>query len=448
MNDCQHPPASLPANVIAILAEALSCQTVSIEGLWATLKAEIWQHPEVTLQADEVDRFNKIALKFETYITSNAPRGCSKWVLHLLPPPHKAEHARVLVLPHGADSQMARIKPALHERNKETEGTGQENYAHACKQCFIITENDKGERFKLHAALCDGNSIGHRCCRVHDCQEPLPTTSHRFCVKHTLEVGWQCSVKDCTTASSKEHWTCELPEHRAKETQYFEQGKALFQLQARLRRAGMVSDTDALSTVLDVEEDSRCDGKSPTGNQLRALFNQGRTHNGQLIVRPCGVVISRATFFGSEAVSSVHEFGKAMFPTPESTPEYFVFDNNCKLQAHINTIGDQHFANTGMPVDVFHFKSKHKVSDTFCQRHCNPAAFPELINKDNKWVINTSICEQINVWFGKFRAIIQDMEVTRYNFFLDEMIKRHNRHIIEELKRDKQEPWSIPIAFK
>ncbi|KAG6913956.1 hypothetical protein DXG01_003298 [Tephrocybe rancida] len=204
---------------------------------------------------------------------------------------------------------------------------------------------------------------------------------------------------------------------------------------------------DPITQVDDVEDEPEdaCNGKPPTGNRLRAVLRMGRTHNEQLIMWACGVITSRATFFGSEGIASVYDFLKATFPTPESTPEYFVFDNNCKLQAHIQTINDHDFDNTGMPVDVFHFKSKHKVTDTFCQDFCNPAAFPELIDK-GEWKVNPSICEETNVWFGGYQAIVQDMEVTRYNFFLDEMIKRHNHHVVEELEVQGKHPWCTPIT--
>ena len=129
---------------------------------------------------------------------------------------------------------------------------------------------------------------------------------------------------------------------------------------------------------------------------------------------------------------------------PKSTPEYFIFDLNCKLQCHAEVIGDGHFERTGMPVDVFHFKSKHKESDTYCQQFCNPAAFPELINGD-KWHINTSICKQTNVWLGGYQAILHDMESTRYNFYLDEMIKHCNCFVVAELEWKGHEPWLIPM---
>lgn len=95
-------------------------------------------------------------------------------------------------------------------------------------------------------------------------------------------------------------------------------------------------------------------------------------------------------------------------------------------------------------MDVFHFRTKHKITDTHCQQYCNPAAFPELI-QDGKWRVNTSICEQTNVWLGGYQAILHDMEVTRYNFYLDEMIKRQNHYVVSELEQHGRRPWSIPI---
>ena len=122
-----------------------------------------------------------------------------------------------------------------------------------------------------------------------------------------------------------------------------------------------------------------------------------------------------------------------------------MFDNNCKLDAHLKHTNDHTFDDTGRPVDVFHFTTKHKLTDTHCQRNCNPAAFPELI-QDGRWRINMSICEQTNVWIGGYQAILRDMEGVCYNFFLDEMIKRKNRYIIRRLQAKGHTPWNIPDA--
>ena len=125
----------------------------------------------------------------------------------------------------------------------------------------------------------------------------------------------------------------------------------------------------------------------------------------------------------------------ATFPSSESMPEILIHDNNCKLRLHLEATNNQYFKDTGLPVDVFHFHAKHKISDISCQRYCNPAAFPDLI-RDGKWRVNSSICEKTNAWFGRFLPIVREMEATRYGFFLNEMIKRRNRHTFEKLKQE------------
>jgi hypothetical protein len=80
-------------------------------------------------------------------------------------------------------------------------------------------------------------------------------------------------------------------------------------------------------------------------------------------------------------------------------PDHIFFDNNCPLAKMVKD--DPFFHDIGLTVDVFHFKSKHSETDTFCQTHCNPAAFPELSTEDSKgWYFNSSIAEQTNVWLG------------------------------------------------
>ncbi|KAJ7508142.1 hypothetical protein B0H11DRAFT_1704742 [Mycena galericulata] len=358
----------------------------------------------------------------------------------------KSEHGGILVLPHDEASQSDRLQPALAERNSAMEGTGQECYTHACDLCFVVVEDEQGQLMKIQAAACDGNTIGHRSCKVHDCKNPLPSLRQHFCADHQ-HLKLKCAVIECPSDNIPGHRTCGDPDHRALETAYFKRGDAMFQLRSRLKKAGVSVPDDSISSNGPVEvEDTDCDGKPEGGNRrLRAIFGGRWTHNEQLIMRTCGVILSRATLFGSEAVSAVNTFAKATFPTPESTPEFFIFDNNCKLDAHQRANNDEHFKNTGKPVDVFHFKCKHKVTDLHCQRYCNPAAFREMIGPDGKWRFNTSICEQTNVWFGGYIAIVRDMEVTRYNFFLDEMIKRRNRYVIVELEAKGHRPWTIPL---
>ncbi|KAF8054159.1 hypothetical protein FPV67DRAFT_1441185 [Lyophyllum atratum] len=212
----------------------------------------------------------------------------------------KSEHGQSLVLPHDEASQKDRLKSALHERNKGMEGVGQECYNHACDQCFIVFLDDQGHVVKMQPAVCDGNTIGHPSCRVHDCKIPLSTNFHRFCPAHEYLNG-KCAVTACTYEQAPGFRTCSIPEHRSLEENYFRRGNAIFQLRSRLKKAGVAVPSDSVSLDRDdnndeevVIEDSKegpidvadaCDGKPEGGNQrIRAYFGRRRTHNEQLII--------------------------------------------------------------------------------------------------------------------------------------------------------------------
>jgi hypothetical protein len=99
----------------------------------------------------------------------------------------------------------------------------------------------------------------------------------------------------------------------------------------------------------------------------------------------------------------------------------------------------------GLSVDVFHFKSKHKETDMFCQENCNPSAFLELLGEGGKaWYFNSSIAEQTNVWLGGYHAICREMLVDKYTFFLDEMIFQKNKLTMAKLITGGKEPGYWP----
>lgn len=90
-----------------------------------------------------------------------------------------------------------------------------------------------------------------------------------------------------------------------------------------------------------------------------------------------------------------------------------LYDDNCHLWKHLIASNNPYFEGVGLPVNVFHFKSKHTQSDNFCQTHCNPAWFQGLVGNNNKWVFNSSGAEQANIWFGKFRSVVREMPVVK-----------------------------------
>jgi hypothetical protein len=132
-------------------------------------------------------------------------------------------------------------------------------------------------------------------------------------------------------------------------------------------------------------------------------------------------------------IGLLKEMIKRTYRMPGTLPDHIFFDNNCQLAKVVQD--DPDFANVGLSVDVFHFKSKHKTTDIFCQANCNPVDFPELKGLGNKaWYFNSSIAEQTNVWLGGYHSMCREMLVDKYNFFLDEMILRHNRLTYNKLE--------------
>jgi hypothetical protein len=143
-----------------------------------------------------------------------------------------------------------------------------------------------------------------------------------------------------------------------------------------------------------------------------------------------------------QGAHSVQEMIKRMFHN-DIKPDHIFFDNNCTLAKMVKD--DPFFEDIGLTVDVFHFKSKHSETDTFCQEHCNPAAYPELISEDGKgWYFNSSIAEQTNVWLGGYHSICREMLMDKYIFFLDEMILRRNRMIRKKLIIEGKGPNNWP----
>ncbi|KAF8826337.1 hypothetical protein HHX47_DHR5000080 [Lentinula edodes] len=234
-------------------------------------------------------------------------------------------------------------------------------------------------------------------------------------------------------------------------------GKGFFLLRKRLQRVGVQQPSTSLgldsvveenlAELLDIDGDDPIDPvhKSDNGNRpSKAMFARRRTHNEQLVVCSCGIISARATMFGAEAISGVKDFLKSVYPNPNDLPDVIFYDNNCQLQAHLLAQNDEYFRGTMLPVDVFHFKSKHKQSDEFCQKHCNPSQWTELVGEDGEWVFNSSAAEQANVWIGGYQAIVREMLYYNYNFFLDEMIKRRNAVLVAKLSRTNQAPYHIP----
>ena len=179
---------------------------------------------------------------------------------------------------------------------------------------------------RIDAVVTDGVTIGHPCCAVLNCEVPLRSKRDKFCPSHK-HLTLLCAIVDppCKNLADKGFRTCSNPEHRALDQQNNLRNKAFFQLRKRLERAGImhasssdfsnadddlyVIDEDEKTAAIDgsgLGEEGQCADKPVTGNRrIRARWARRQTHNEQIIVRPCGVIIARGTMYGSESVSNI-----------------------------------------------------------------------------------------------------------------------------------------------
>jgi hypothetical protein len=275
------------------------------------------------------------------------------FVLLALLEDHSERHAR-LQLPHTG-KQKDRFTEEMVKRNERIICEGQPEIAHYCDKCMRTYRTDGGDVFKVEATVTDGLTIGHPCCSTFACPTALACNRHRFCPMHS-HLHLQCAIVGCSLpvvqlskavdgkVTSRNMKTCSDPVHQEMERLNAEQSKANFQLSQKLMRQKVSHPTDAMAEkrlldLVDLEDTEEwfevdsvdgqvrmftvnnpgatgeldpsvpqapCPSKSEGGNRkIKAQFGRRRTHNEQLIVRPCGIICSRATFFGAEAVSNV-----------------------------------------------------------------------------------------------------------------------------------------------
>lgn len=166
----------------------------------------------------------------------------------------------------------------------------------------------------LRSVIVDGVTLGHPCCGVHDCTIPLDSNRARFCAEH-YEKSLECVVTDCNALAEKDHQTCTIPEHRAREEYVALEGKSMFSLKQRhlcLRRkrpdknflTDDAPEVDEEEPTQDAPECGKSDDKA-----LKARFGRRWTYCEELCVASCGVILGRATMYGSEGVNGVRVRG-------------------------------------------------------------------------------------------------------------------------------------------
>ena len=150
-----------------------------------------------------------------------------------------------------------------------------------------------------------------------------------FCPSHTY-LNHICAIVNCSLPAVIGKKTCALAGHEAVENIHNDRGQARFQLKDRLRRAQLAHPCDAfpvedasensnISELVDNLDDNTeeefgfnsagqlipVEEQSTQKMTLCAQFGRKRTHNEQIFVAPCGIIIARETFYHAEAIYSV-----------------------------------------------------------------------------------------------------------------------------------------------
>lgn len=261
------------------------------------------------------------------------------------------EHHTILSVPQDGN-QKARFMDAISQRNNRIRTYGQDELRHYCDKCTRFRKDDSGAlTSKYSVIVTDGITVGHPCCAIHNCHAPLNNNHDHFCPAHTATHAHKCAIIVCTNDALPKSKVCHLAEHKAVECTYQLRGQSRFQLQQRLQRSQVAHPTDSVAQdvplddlvddapleedyILNVDADGRVQAtvtpnsgtttsadeavatthessssssssSSATGRKLRARFGRRRTHNEQLVVAPCGMILARETFYGAEGVGSV-----------------------------------------------------------------------------------------------------------------------------------------------
>lgn len=213
--------------------------------------------------------------------------------------------SKTLVVPHTG-AQKDRFTDALRARNLRFRLHGQPELRHHCKKCLRVYQDGK----KVWVVAIDGVTVSHPCCAVHNCKVPLENNRHHYCPQdaHRNTI---CAVVGCDSPIMTDSHMCSAPAHQEVERVHRERGQARFQLKEHLQRALVAHPNDAIAEegtdLTDEIEDFEIGSseKSVKKERIRAQLGRRRTHNKQIIVAPCGMIIARETFYGAEGVGSV-----------------------------------------------------------------------------------------------------------------------------------------------
>jgi hypothetical protein len=137
----------------------------------------------------------------------------------------------------------------VHAMNIAMAGTGQPEWNHTYNCCMRHLKDKTGHITSVYClVITDDVSLGHPCCAVHDCKEPLIMSKHQYCPSY-LGMKDKCAVMSCAVVADPGFWTCPKPGHQAAEDRFTECGKVMFQLKEPLVKTYKMRTVDAVASI-------------------------------------------------------------------------------------------------------------------------------------------------------------------------------------------------------
>ncbi|KAI0084908.1 hypothetical protein BDY19DRAFT_1023122 [Irpex rosettiformis] len=249
--------------------------------------------------------------------------------------------------------QDTRLRAAMQARNIRLQRYGLGETLHRCNKCVRFFDNrEMGDGISCtRVVVIDGITIGHPCCSVYNCKEPLKKQTNRFCERHKDQNN-MCCLTECNARVIEGHMVCADEAHLDIEKVHRLRG------QARVRHVDAENLGESMNLdgeeVYDINSDNRVVGEDAgpamhphnpiSGNKrLRAQFGRRRTHGEQLGVGPCGTIFGRGTMVGAKGIYSTSLFLHALYKFIPP-PEHIFYDNNCHFARMVrNPANPDHF---------------------------------------------------------------------------------------------------------
>ncbi|KAF8521835.1 hypothetical protein JB92DRAFT_3274289 [Gautieria morchelliformis] len=185
------------------------------------------------------------------------------------------------------------------------------------------------------------------------------------------------------------------------------------------------------------------DAETDLGHTFRAR----RTYCVQTIQWACGMPIGWGKCYEIESVSQVLQLVNFWFPPEGPRPAFIVYDNACKLLAHIVTQNthDLWLTTTRFVVDAWHYIN-HRSTDHLCREWCNPAPLngsqPDLVILERDGMgqmrasraFNTEVAEQFNAWMDGFESQLRQMTDFNFDFFLHSVMLLYKEEVEQRVE--------------